>query len=82
MITRGLCRKTFERREKVAAILRAGRRVHPEALRQAVMPDRGKIAFQRLIKGMRQDGYVIECEGTGLNCRGYRLISEPQSHAA
>lgn len=76
---RSRCQKTFERRAKVIAMLRDGRRVQTDRLKAAVMPDRSKVAFQLMIREMRADGYRIEADGRGHCCRGYRLISEPRA---
>lgn len=74
---RDRCRKTYERRAKLIALLKGGRRIQGEKLREAVMSDRSKVAFQLFIKGMREDGYDIRADGPGHCCRGYVLRDMP-----
>lgn len=74
---RGLCEKTVIRRREVIRLLRAGRMIHGETLRQAVMPDRSMNNLYLLIRRLREAGYGIETNGTGWDSRGYRLVSEP-----
>lgn len=79
---RGRYQKTHERREKLLALLKDGRRIHGAKLREAVMPGRSENAFYLLLKGMREDGYDIRADGPGHCCRGFHLVTAPQSHAA
>lgn len=74
---RDRCRKTYERRERLVALLKDGRRIQGDRLREAVMPDRSKVAFQLFIRGMREDGYDIRADGPGHCCRGYMLKAVP-----
>jgi len=75
--TRGRCQKTFERREKLLAILAPGKRVKAERLHREVMPDHSRASFRTMLREMRRDGYVIEPDGCGASYRGHRLIAQP-----
>ena len=74
---KGRYSKTWDRRTNLLRMLREGRAIHGETLRNAVMPDRIMASFYLLIRCMRADGYLIEAVGSAHWSKGYRLISEP-----
>jgi hypothetical protein len=74
---KGRYSKTWGRRTNLLQLLREGRAIHGETLRNAVMPDRSMASFYLLIRCMRADGYLIEALGSAHWSKGYRLISEP-----
>lgn len=78
---KGRYSKTWQRRAAVLRLLREGRAIHGETLRQAAMPENSMASFYLLIRCMRADGYLIEAVGKAHWSKGYRLISEPAGAA-
>lgn len=71
-------KQTYRRRAIILAMLRGGKWVHGAKLREAACPEY-RAALDLTIRGLREDGYVIEGNGGGLRGLGYRLVSAPHS---